>query len=268
MINAFQHIGMGVRDVDKAYSFYKRLFGYKIKLNDITTASKEMESVVGSLDTMRMARAMNVAGGGILEFIEHLNRASEPAHPEIIYIAAEHEGVGMEIALQYSSEFTENLHSYVNNICTTEGGTHVSGFRAALTRSLNSYGKKSGMFKVLTPSGDDFREGLTAVVSLRVPNPQFEGQTKTKLGNSEIEGIVQSTVGDSLSRFLEENPKTARVIVQKGMLAAEARESARKARLLVRERKGALSGGGLPGPNGASRSISSTRSSDRAESGR
>ncbi len=184
---------------------------------------------------------------GILEFIEHLNRASEPAHPEIIYIAAEHEGVGMEIALQYSSEFTENLHSYVNNICTTEGGTHVSGFRAALTRSLNSYGKKSGMFKVLTPSGDDFREGLTAVVSLRVPNPQFEGQTKTKLGNSEIEGIVQSTVGDSLSRFLEENPKTARVIVQKGMLAAEARESARKARLLVRERKGALSGGGLPG---------------------
>ena len=184
---------------------------------------------------------------GILEFIEHLNRASEPAHPEIIYIATEHEGVGIEIALQYSSEFTENVHSYVNNICTTEGGTHVSGFRAALTRSLNSYGKKSGMFKVLTPSGDDFREGLTAVVSLRVPNPQFEGQTKTKLGNSEIEGIVQSTVGDFLNRFLEENPKTARVIVQKGMLAAEARESARKARLLVRERKGALSGGGLPG---------------------
>ncbi|HUT88990.1 MAG TPA: DNA gyrase subunit B [Thermoguttaceae bacterium] len=184
---------------------------------------------------------------GILEFIEHLNRASEPAHPEIIYIAAEHEGVGMEIALQYSSEFTENVHSYVNNICTTEGGTHVSGFRAALTRSLNSYGKKSGMFKDLAPTGDDFREGLTAVVSLRVPDPQFEGQTKTKLGNSEIEGIVQSTVGDLLNRFLEENPKTARVIVQKGMLAAEARESARKARLLVRERKGALSGGGLPG---------------------
>ena len=184
---------------------------------------------------------------GILEFVEHLNRASEPAHAEIIYVSGEYEGVGLEIALQYSSEFTENVHSYVNNICTTEGGTHVSGFRAAVTRSLNSYGRKSGMFKQLSPSGDDFREGLTAVISLRVPNPQFEGQTKTKLGNSEIEGIVNSAVGDFLNSFLEENPKTARIIVQKGQLAAEARESARKARLLVRERKGALTGGGLPG---------------------
>ncbi len=184
---------------------------------------------------------------GILEFVEHLNRAAEPAHPEIISIGTEQEGVGVEIAVQYSSEFTENVHSYVNNICTTEGGTHVSGFRAALTRSLNAYGKKSGMFKDLTPSGDDFREGLTAVVSLRVPEPQFEGQTKTKLGNSEVERIVQSTVGEYLGAFLEENPKTARIIIQKGLLAAEARESARKARILVRERKGALSGGGLPG---------------------
>jgi len=184
---------------------------------------------------------------GIIEFVEYLNRASEPAHPEIIYVSGEYEGVGLEIALQYSGEFTENVHSYVNNICTTEGGTHLSGFRAALTRSLNSYGRKSGMFKQLTPSGDDFREGLTAVISLRVPNPQFEGQTKTKLGNSEIEGIVNSALGDFLSSFLEENPKVARIIVQKGLLAAEARESARKARLLVRERKGALTGGGLPG---------------------
>jgi DNA gyrase subunit B len=184
---------------------------------------------------------------GILEFVEHLNRASEPAHPEIIYLSAEQEGVEVEVALQYSSEFTENVHSYVNNICTTEGGTHVSGFRAALTRALNAYGRKSNVFKELVPSGDDFREGLTAVISLRVPNPQFEGQTKTKLGNSEIDGIVQSTFGEFLNRFLEENPKTARIIVQKGLLAAEARESARKARMLVRERKGALSGGGLPG---------------------
>ncbi len=184
---------------------------------------------------------------GILEFIEHLNRASEPAHPEIIYVSGEYQGVGLEIAIQYSSEFTENVHSYVNNICTIEGGTHVTGFRAGLTRSLNTYGRKSGMFKDLVPTGDDFREGLTAVLSLRVPNPQFEGQTKTKLGNSEIEGIVQSAVGDFLSRFLEENPRTARIVVQKGLLAAEARESARKARMLVRERKGALSGGGLPG---------------------
>jgi DNA gyrase subunit B len=184
---------------------------------------------------------------GILEFVEHLNRATEPAHEDIIYISGEYEGVGLEVAIQYSAEYTENVHSYVNNICTTEGGTHVSGFRAAITRTINSYGKKEGQYKDLIPSGDDCREGLTAVISLRVPEPQFEGQTKTKLGNSEIEGIVNSAVGDYLAKYLEENPKTAKIIVNKGLLAAEARESARKARQLVRERKGALSGGGLPG---------------------
>lgn len=184
---------------------------------------------------------------GILEFVEHLNRTSEPAHEDIVYIAGEYEGVGMEVAMQYSSEFTENVHSYVNNICTTEGGTHVSGFRAAITRTLNAYGKKANLYKDIAPSGDDCREGLTAVLSLRVPEPQFEGQTKTKLGNGEVEGIVNSAVGDFLAKYLEENPKTAKIIVQKGLLAAEARESARKARQLVRERKGALSGGGLPG---------------------
>ena len=184
---------------------------------------------------------------GILAFVEYLNRASEAAHEDIVYVSGEYEGVGLEVALQYSGEFTENVHSYVNNICTTEGGTHVSGFRAAITRTINAYGKKSNLYKDLIPSGDDCREGLTAVISLRVPEPQFEGQTKTKLGNSEIEGIVNSAVGDYLATFLEENPKTAKIIVQKGLLAAEARESARKARQLVRERKGAMSGGGLPG---------------------
>jgi DNA gyrase subunit B len=184
---------------------------------------------------------------GILAFVEYLNRASEPAHEDIIYVTGEYEGVGLEIAMQYSGEFTENVHSYVNNICTTEGGTHVSGFRAAITRTINAYGKKVNLYKDLIPSGDDCREGLTAVISLRVPEPQFEGQTKTKLGNGEIEGIVNSAVGDYLAKFLEENPKTAKIVVQKGLLAAEARESARKARQLVRERKGALSGGGLPG---------------------
>lgn len=184
---------------------------------------------------------------GIVEFVEYLNAASQPLHPEVIYIAGEVEGVAVELAMQYSAEYTENVHSYVNNICTTEGGTHLSGFRAALTRTLNNYGRKEGLFKDLTPIGDDFREGLTAVLSLRVPNPQFEGQTKTKLGNSEVEGIVSSLVGDRLAEFLEENPKTARAIIQKALLAAEARESARKARQLVRERKGALSGLGLPG---------------------
>jgi DNA gyrase subunit B len=184
---------------------------------------------------------------GIIEFVEHLNRATEAAHPDVIYIAGEFDSVGLEVAMQYSTEYTENVSSFVNNISTTEGGTHVSGFRAALTRCLNNYGKKESLFKDLVPSGDDFREGLTAVISLRVPEPQFEGQTKTKLGNGEVEGIVNSAVGDFLNCYLEENPKSAKIIAQKGLLAAEARESARKARMMVRERKGALSGGGLPG---------------------
>jgi DNA gyrase subunit B len=184
---------------------------------------------------------------GIIEFVAHLNRSTEPAHADVVYIAGEYEGIGVEVALQYSTEFTENVHTYVNNISTTEGGTHLSGFRAALTRTLNAYGKKEGYFKDLVPTGDDLREGLTAVISCRVPEPQFEGQTKTKLGNSDVEGIVNSAVGDFLSKYLEENPKTAKVIAQKGLLAAEAREAARKAKQLMRDRKGALSGGGLPG---------------------
>ncbi|MCC6492006.1 MAG: DNA gyrase subunit B [Pirellulales bacterium] len=184
---------------------------------------------------------------GIREYVKYLNRASEAVHPDILYLEAESEGVGMEIALQYSGEFTENVHTYVNNINTTEGGTHLSGFRSALTRSLNNYGKKENMFKDLVPSGEDVREGLTAVISVRVPHPQFEGQTKTKLGNSEVEGIVNSIFGDFLAKYLEENPRTAKAMVKKGILAAEARESARKARQLVRDRKGIMGGGGLPG---------------------
>ena len=184
---------------------------------------------------------------GIIEFVEHLNSASETLHPEVIYLAGETEGVGYEVALQYSGEFIENCRSYVNNIHTHEGGTHISGFRTALTRSLNNYGRKGGLFKDVTPSGDDFREGLTTVISMRVPHPQFEGQTKTKLGNSEVEGIVNSGIGEFLASYLEENPRVAKTIVRKGVLAAEAREAARKAKALLRERKGALAGGGLPG---------------------
>jgi DNA gyrase subunit B len=184
---------------------------------------------------------------GIEEFVEHLNKASDAVHADVISIRGENQGVSWDIALQYTTEYTESLHSYVNNICTTEGGTHVSGFRAALTRALNAYGKKSGLYKDLIPTGEDVREGLTAVISVRVPHPQFEGQTKTKLGNGEVEGIVNSAVGDFLAKYLEENPKSAKAIVQKGVLAAEAREAAKKAKQLLRERKGALSGGGLPG---------------------
>ena len=184
---------------------------------------------------------------GVVEFIEWLNRSSDAIHSDVISIRGEAEGVSWDIALQYTSEYTENIHSYVNNITTTEGGTHVSGFRSALTRTLNAYGKKSGIYKDLVPTGDDVREGLTTVISVRVPHPQFEGQTKTKLGNGEVEGIINSAVGDFLTRYLEENPKSAKAIIQKGVLAAEARTAALKAKALLRERKGALSGGGLPG---------------------
>ncbi|TWT54413.1 DNA gyrase subunit B [Rubripirellula amarantea] len=184
---------------------------------------------------------------GLVEFVEHLNRASDVLHADVIQIVGEKDGVQYDIAMQYSTEYTENVQSYVNNIHTTEGGTHVSGFRSALTRTLNNYGKKENLFKNTVPSGDDFREGITAVISARVPEPKFEGQTKTKLGNNDVEGIINSGVGETLAKFMEENPKVAQSIVRKGMLAAEAREAARKAKDLMRQRKSALSGGGLPG---------------------
>ncbi|MCC7475320.1 MAG: DNA gyrase subunit B [Pirellulales bacterium] len=184
---------------------------------------------------------------GLREYVKYLNRASESVHADVLYIKGETEGVTVEVAMQYSAEYTENVHSYVNNINTTEGGTHLSGFRTALTRCINKYGKDSGLFKDLVPTGEDFREGLTAVISCRVPHPQFEGQTKTKLGNGEVEGIVNSLFGEYLNKYLEENPKAAKAIGSKGLLAAEARVAARKQKELIRERKGALSGGGLPG---------------------
>jgi DNA gyrase subunit B len=184
---------------------------------------------------------------GIVEFVEHLNRASDTLHSEVIVIRGFKEGTEYEIAMQYSTEFTENVQSYVNNIHTIEGGTHVSGFRSALTRTLNNYGKKENLFKGITPGGDDFREGITAVISVRVSHPQFEGQTKTKLGNSDVEGIINAGVGEQLAKYFEENPRIAQTIVRKGLLAAEAREAARKAKDLLRKRKDALGGGGLPG---------------------
>lgn len=184
---------------------------------------------------------------GLLQFVEHLNRTSETAHADIIYVAREQDGVGVEVAVQYTNEYTENVHTYVNNINTVDGGTHLSGFRTALTRTLNFYGKKNNLFKDLVPTGEDFREGLTAVIAVRVPEPKFESQTKVKLNNADVESVVNNVVGDFLGSYLEENPKTAKNIINKAVLAAEAREAARKAKALLRERKDALSGGGLPG---------------------
>ncbi|MEM7453275.1 MAG: DNA gyrase subunit B [Planctomycetota bacterium] len=184
---------------------------------------------------------------GIIEYVEHMNRAGDPLNKEVIYMQGEQDEVGFEIAMQYTTDHTENVHSYANNIGTNEGGTHISGFRTALTRTLNTYAKKGNLFpKDLSVSGEDFREGLTAVISVKVPQPQFEGQTKTKLGNSEVEGIVSSNFGEFFKTFLEENPSEAKIMVRKGIQAAEAREAARKARENVR-RSSVLSTGGLPG---------------------
>ncbi|MBN2704360.1 MAG: DNA topoisomerase (ATP-hydrolyzing) subunit B [Pontiellaceae bacterium] len=186
--------------------------------------------------------------GGILEFVQHLNRNKSPMHPDVIYFEREKDGVTVEIAMQYSDAYNETIFSFANNINTIEGGTHLSGFRSALTRTVNQYAKNNKLIKDDKQSmgGDDIREGLTAVISVKIPDPQFEGQTKTKLGNGEVEGIVTQIVNDELGNYFEENPSVARTIIEKAVVAARARLAARKARDLAR-RKGALESGGLPG---------------------
>ncbi|MCO4294712.1 DNA topoisomerase (ATP-hydrolyzing) subunit B [Solitalea sp. MAHUQ-68] len=186
--------------------------------------------------------------GGLREFVAYLDGTREPLIPEPIYIDGNKAGIPVELALQYNSTYSENVHSYVNNINTIEGGTHVAGFRRGLTRTLKSYADKSGLLKNLKVeiTGDDFREGLTAVISVKVAEPQFEGQTKTKLGNNEVTGAVDQAVGEILNIYLEEHPKEARLIVQKVVLAATARAAARKAREMV-QRKTVMTGSGLPG---------------------
>jgi DNA gyrase subunit B len=186
--------------------------------------------------------------GGIASFVEHLNRNKETLHPRPILIEGVREGVQVEIALQWNDGYAENIYSFANNINTHDGGTHLVGFKSALTRSLNNYATSSGLGKDMAEplQGEDAREGLCAVISVKVPNPQFEGQTKGKLGNSEVKGIVESLMGDRLSAFFEETPPVAKRIVFKVLEAARAREAARKARDLTR-RKGALDGAGLPG---------------------
>ena len=186
---------------------------------------------------------------GLKEFVQYLDATrGEPIIESIIYLDTEKNGVPVEVAMQYNDSFSENVHSYVNNINTIEGGTHLTGFRRALTRTLKKYADDSGMLAKLKfdISGDDFREGLTAVISVKVAEPQFEGQTKTKLGNDEVAASVDQAVSEALANYLEENPKDAKAIVGKVVLAAQARHAARKAREAV-QRKTPLSGAGLPG---------------------
>src|SRR3954447_14030651 len=187
--------------------------------------------------------------GGIVSFVEHLNKNKASVNDKPIFMKGAKDGIDAEIALQWNDSYSELIFTFANNINTHEGGTHLSGFRSALTRTINAYAAKSNLAKDLKDasiSGDDIREGLTGVISVKIPQPQFEGQTKTKLGNTEVKGIVETIVNDKLGQYLEENPAVAKKIIGKAVDAARAREAARKARDLVR-RKGALEGSGLPG---------------------
>ncbi len=186
--------------------------------------------------------------GGLIEFVKYLDSTRESLIPVPIHVEGARDNISVEVALQYNTSYNENVHSYVNNINTIEGGTHVAGFRRALTRTIKAFGEKNKLFEKVKVevSGDDFREGLTSIVSVKVPEPQFEGQTKTKLGNNEVSGVVEQIFGEVLQHYLEENPKQAKLIFDKVVLAATARHAARKAREMV-QRKGAFSGGGLPG---------------------
>jgi DNA gyrase subunit B len=186
--------------------------------------------------------------GGIKSYVEHLNKSKEPIHEEPIFIEGERDDIAVEIAMQYNSGFSENIHSFANNINTYEGGTHESGFKTALTRVVNDYARKNGGLKEADPnlSGDDIREGLTAIISIKHPDPQFEGQTKTKLGNSEVSTITNSLFSEGLQRFLLENPSTAHKIIDKSLIAAQARLAAKNAREFTR-RKSALEVSSLPG---------------------
>jgi DNA gyrase subunit B len=216
--------------------------GVRITLNDL----REKEDENGTYSKTFYSE------GGIVEFVEMLdqNAGRNPLLPKVIFVEGRDEttNVAVEVAMMYNDSFNEHVYSYVNNINTIEGGTHVAGYRRALTRVFKSYGDKNGLFEKakVEIEGDDFREGLSSIISVKVPEPQFEGQTKTKLGNSDVMGVVDSTVSKVLEAYLEENPKEAKSIINKVILAAQARAAARKARELV-QRKSVLSGGGLPG---------------------
>ncbi len=186
--------------------------------------------------------------GGIVEFVQWMNEGRHVVCDEPVYFTGEKDGVQIEIALNYNDGYSEALLTFANNINTTEGGSHLSGFRAGLTRTINAYAQKSNLFKkeIKALSGDDVREGLSAVVSVSLPEPQFEGQTKTKLGNTEVKGQVEALVNAALSEFFEEHPREAKAIVGKCIEAAQARDAARRARDLVR-RKSSLDSGSLPG---------------------
>jgi len=236
--------------------FKNRAFKFETlaeRLRELAFLNREVALEITDLRTKQEQTERFHFEGGIVEFVQYIDSTRPSVMKKPVYAkgsGTDENGrtVEVEVSLQYNDQYTENVFSYVNNINTHEGGTHLVGFRTALTRTLNNYGYKNNLVKEdkITLTGDDFREGLTAVVSVKVPEPQFEGQTKTKLGNSEVKSIVESVVGQELANWLDQNPGDAKRIIEKSLRAAEAREAARKARDLTR-RKNALDGGGLPG---------------------
>jgi DNA gyrase subunit B len=216
------------------------------RIRELAFLNKGIE--INLIDERTDTVATHMYEGGIVSFVQHLNRNREVVNEVPIYVEGAKDNISIEIALQYNDSYTENIYSFANNINTHEGGTHESGFKSALTRILNDYARKSNSLKESDSnlSGDDVREGLAAIISVKIPEPQFEGQTKTKLGNSEVRGIVESLFAEKLQTFMEENPSVAKKILEKGIQAARAREAARKARELTR-RKSALEVSALPG---------------------
>ena len=254
-VGVTDHSGTNVTFMPDASIFSTTYFKYSIlagRLRELAFLNKGIEIFL--TDNRDKDEAGNVkterfhSERGLEEFVQFIDESRERLIDEVIYISTEKTDIPVEIAILYNTSFTENIHSYVNNINTIEGGTHLTGFRRGLTRTLKNWADKSGLLSKLKfdINGDDFREGLTAVISVKVQEPQFEGQTKTKLGNSEVSLAVDQAVSTMLGNYLEENPKAAKDIVNKVILAATARHAARKARELV-QRKSVLSGGGLPG---------------------
>ena len=218
------------------------------RLRELSYLNKSVEIRLGDEREGQEKQETFMAKGGLKEMVQYLNSTKKPLHNEVVYIDTERDGIDIELAFQYNDGYNENVFSFVNNINTHEGGTHLTGFKAALTRTINAYASKSNALKKadFTLSGDDVREGLTAVLSVKVREPQFEGQTKTKLGNSEVEGAVKTVVNEQLSAYLEEHPRVANIVIEKTVSAALASEAARKARDLTRK-KSALDVGNLPG---------------------
>ena len=218
------------------------------RLRELSYLNKGVEIRLGDEREGEEKQETFMAKGGLKEMVQFLNSTKKPLHQEIVYIDTRRDDIGIELAFQYNDGYNENVFSFVNNVNTHEGGTHLTGFKAALTRTINAYATKANALKKadFTLSGDDVREGLTAVLSVKVNEPQFEGQTKTKLGNSEVEGAVKSVVNEMLGAYLEEHPRVANIVIEKAVSAARAREAARKARDLTRK-KSALDVGNLPG---------------------